>query len=234
MAPTSSNRIGFGERPAVLVIDFTKAFTDPCQPLGADLSRSLHATHDVLDAARLVACPIVFTRVCYDDPQGRDAGVWGRKVEGARGMFKDSYPTEIDPRSGYITGDVIVTKKYPSAFFGTDLITRLQTWHTDTLLLMGCSTSGCVRATAVDGLQYGYRVMVIKESVADRDPTAHAQSLHDLDAKYADVVTVTEATAYLSRLREEKCPPTEYRADRSEPLVSKHQSNRLLQTRKES
>lgn len=194
------DRIGFGEHPAILVIDFMKAFTDPLQPLGTDMSAPLRTTRTLVGQTRAAGFPVVFTRVCYDEPDGQDAGVWGKKVGGSRGMLDNNSRTELDPGCGFSPGDCVITKKYPSAFFATDLVSRLQTWRIDTLLLTGCSTSGCLRATAVDGLQYGYRVMVVKEAVADRDPAAHGQSLLDLDAKYADVVTAAEVTSYLSDL----------------------------------
>jgi nicotinamidase-related amidase len=104
---------------------------------------------------------------------------------------------ELDPLLGRTDGEPLLRKKYASAFFGTDLLTRLQDAAVDTLLVAGCTTSGCVRATAVDGLQNGFRVMVIREAVGDRMRAAHEQSLYDLHAKYADVVSVEEVLHYL-------------------------------------
>jgi nicotinamidase-related amidase len=108
---------------------------------------------------------------------------------------------EIDSRLGRRPDEAIILKKYASVFFGTDLVSRLNARRVDTLILTGCTTSGCVRATAVDAVQNGYRPMVVREAVGDRAKAAHDQSLFDLQAKYADVVTVAETLEVLSRLK---------------------------------
>lgn len=200
-------RIGFGERPAVIVIDLMRAFTDPSLPLGANLDRELEETRKVLDAARTAQVPIFYTVVYYDEAGLADAGVWRLKMQGVSTLRAGTPEVELDPRVGYREGEAIILKKYASAFFGTDLITRLTSRHVDTLILTGCTTSGCVRATAVDGLQYGFRVMVVEEAVGDRAEAAHRQSLFDLNAKYADVVSVRETLEYLAGLREQRQAP---------------------------
>jgi maleamate amidohydrolase len=194
-------RVGFGERPAVIVIDYFRAFTDPSQPLGANLDRELEATHELLTAARAAQVPIFYTVVAYEEKDLRDAGLWARKMSGSSTMRAGTPLVELDPRLERRPDEAIVLKKYASAFFGTDLVSRLNTRGIDTLLLAGCTTSGCVRATAVDGLQNGYHVIVVEEAVGDRAELAHRQSLFDLDAKYADVVSLADTVGYLDRQR---------------------------------
>jgi len=192
--------IGFGERPAVLVVDFIRGFTDPAMPLGASLDAEIEQTVLVLDGARARGRPIFFTSVAYDAPDLADSGIWALKIKSQTTLRSGSPNVELDPRLRRDTMEPVLQKKFASAFFGTDLLTRLNALHIDTLLLAGCTTSGCVRATAVDGLQNGFRVMVIREAVGDRFREAHEQSLFDLQAKYADVVTVKQVLEYLNAL----------------------------------
>ncbi len=193
-------QIGFGERPGLVVIDILNAFTDPSQPLGADLSREIDAIRKVLAAARAAGIPIFYTTVAYEEQDLRDAGIWALKQKGVVTLQAGTPGVELDPRLERRADEAIILKKYASAFFGTDFITRLNTRRIDTLLITGCTTSGCVRASAVDAVQYGLRPMVIREAVGDRAEAAHRQSLFDLEQKYADVVSVEEVVAYLGRL----------------------------------
>lgn len=193
--------IGFGDRPAVLVIDFVRAFTNPDLPLGAPLDGPIAQTRRILDVARAANVPIFFTSVAYEDRDLSDAGIWAKKMAGLMTLRAGTPEVEVDPRlERRPETEPVLFKKYASAFFGTDLLTRLNTRRVDTLILTGCTTSGCVRATAVDGLQNGFRVMVVREAVGDRARSAHEQSLFDLHQKYADVVSVDEVLAYLRRL----------------------------------
>lgn len=193
--------IGWGDSPALLVIDFTRAFTDPALPLGANLDREVAETFRVLETARKAAIPIYYSSVCYDDEYCRDAGLWAKKVAAVTTLRAGTPAVEIDPRLERRADEAIIVKKYASVFFGTDLVTRLNTQRVDTLILTGCTTSGCVRATAVDAMQHGFRPMVVREAVGDRAQPTHDQSLFDLHAKYADVVSVEETLAYLARLK---------------------------------
>jgi maleamate amidohydrolase len=189
--------IGFGENPALLIVDFVRAFTDPGKPLGADLESELEETVRVLDEARARALPIFFTAIAYEDPGLADAGIWARKIPAQRTLRAGTPEVELDPRLARRGSEPLLYRKHASAFFGTDLPERLSALRVDTLLLAGCTTSGCVRASAVDGLQHGFRVMVIREAVGDRLQAAHDQSLFDMGAKYADVVSVDEVLDYL-------------------------------------
>ncbi len=189
------NRIGFGERPALIVIDLIQAFTDPALPLGADLHTEIAATNRLIDVFRKAGAPVFFTTVSYSDPDLKDAGIWRLKQKGLTTLADTTGGTELDTRLNRLPGDPIIVKKYASSFFGTDLLSRLVSMGIDTTVLTGCTTSGCVRATAVDAVQNGLRPIVVREAVGDRSHRAHEQSLFDLDAKYADVVGLDEAIA---------------------------------------
>ncbi len=193
--------MGWGESPALLVIDFMRAFTNPSLPLGSNLDRELAETVRVLGGAREAEVPIYFTAVWYEEKDLRDAGIWAKKMAGAMTLRSGTPEVEIDPRLGRRADEAIIVKKYASVFFGTDLVSRLNAQRIDTLILTGCTTSGCVRATAVDAVQNGFRPMVVREAVGDRAKPAHDQSLFDLHAKYADVVSVAETLEVLSRLK---------------------------------
>jgi nicotinamidase-related amidase len=196
--------IGFGERPGIVVVDFINGFTDPALPYGAVLDEEINATGRLLDAARASQdVPIVFIVTAYEFDDFRDAGLWKVKQAGITSLRAGTNAVEIDPRMGWRPNDEHrIAKKFASAFFGTDLVSRLNATSVDTILLAGCATSGCVRATAVDGLQNGYRVLVVKEAVGDRDRTAHERSLIEMDAKYADVISLDQAVTYLARLHD--------------------------------
>jgi maleamate amidohydrolase len=193
-----TRELGFGERPAVLAVDLIKAFTDPSLPFGSDLDAVVEQARRVLDQARSAGVPVLFTTVAYDAPDLEDAGVWAIKVPASATLRAGSPEVEQDGRLGRSGGESIIVKKYASSFFGTDLVSRLNTQRVDTLVLVGCTTSGCIRATAVDAIQNGFRPIVVREAVGDRDPAAHEQSLRDLQAKYADVVSVDSALARLA------------------------------------
>jgi maleamate amidohydrolase len=190
-------KIGFGERPALLVIDMLKAFTNPQMMLGANLDNEIEAIKPLLAIARERDIPIIFSTVIYNDADLKDAGIWALKQKGVVTLKGDSDGIEIDPRLGFRATDSLLVKKYASCFFGTDLVPRLLSRRVDTLIIVGCTTSGCVRATAVDAVQTGLRPMVVREAVGDRSVAAHEQSLFDLNAKYADVVSLDETLQYL-------------------------------------
>lgn len=193
-------KMGFGQRPALLVIDLVKAFTDASRPLGANLDAQIETTQQLLAVAHERAIPVFFSTVRYDDADLRDAGIWTLKQKGSVDLAADTNGHEVDERLDFRKTDSLLLKKYASCFFGTDLVPRLTSRGIDTLILTGCTTSGCVRATAVDSLQNGFRPMVVREGVGDRSQAAHDQSLFDLDAKYADVVSRDETLQYLRQV----------------------------------
>jgi nicotinamidase-related amidase len=190
-------KIGFGERPALIVIDMLKGFTDATMPLGANLDDEIEAHRPLLDVAHQRNIPVIFSTVIYDDKDLRDAGLWAIKMKGTATLKAGTPAVEIDPRLDMRESDSLLVKKYASCFFGTDLVPRLTNQRVDTLIITGCTTSGCVRATAVDAVQNGFRPMVVREAVGDRSQAAHEQSLFDLNAKYADVVSLDETLQYL-------------------------------------
>ena len=184
------------------MIDFVQAFTDPAMPLGANLDGQLAETVRLLGAAREADIPVYYTTVAYEDKDLRDGGMFVKKQwKGASTLKAGTPAVELDPRLGRRPEEPIIVKKYASAFFGTDLVSRLNARRLDTVIIVGCTTSGCVRASAVDAVQYGFRPMVVAEAVGDRAQLAHDQSLFDLNAKYADVVSMAETMAYLSGLK---------------------------------
>jgi nicotinamidase-related amidase len=170
--------------------------------LGANLDAQIEATKPLLAAAHGLGIPVFFSTVRYDDADLRDAGIWSLKQKGTVTLRADTDGHELDPRLEFRSSDSLILKKYASCFFGTDLVSRLISRGVDTLIITGCTTSGCVRASAVDALQNGFRPMVVKEAVGDRAVAAHEQSLFDLQAKYADVVTLEETLQYLKSLKQ--------------------------------
>jgi nicotinamidase-related amidase len=183
--------VGMGERPALLVIDLINAFTDPEGDLGSDVEDVLGRTERLLNAFRERDLPRYFTTVAFEDSYG-DAGRFIEKVPALRELRLGTEAVEIDDRIAPIGDERVILKKYASAFFGTDLETELTTHGVDTLVLTGVTTSGCVRATAVDSLQYGYRTIVPADAVGDRAEGPHKANLFDIDAKYGDVVETEE------------------------------------------
>jgi nicotinamidase-related amidase len=190
-------RIGFGAKPAVLVIDMIRAFTDVACPLGSDLTPQIGAIGTLLGAARGRGVPVLFSTVAYDKHL-REAGLWIKKIPANSYLVEGSPWVEVDERMERADDEQVLVKKYASCFFGTDLAARLISGGIDTLILAGCTTSGCVRATAVDSCSYGFRTIVVEEAVGDRAEPPHTASLFDIDAKYGDVVSLEETATYLS------------------------------------
>ncbi len=192
-------RVGFGRRPAVLVIDFIRGFTEIDSPLGSDLDSELGATEQLLTTARQAGAPIMFTTTAYDENLA-DAGLFISKVPSLSVLKRGSRWTELDIRLGRRPEELLIEKQYASAFFGTGLSSILAVQKVDTLVLAGCTTSGCVRATAVDALQHGYHAIVPRECVGDRAPEPHLANLLDIDAKYGDVMPLDAVLLYLKEL----------------------------------
>jgi maleamate amidohydrolase len=188
--------VGLGEKPALLVIDLVNAFTDPESDLGADVSGVLDRTARLLDAFRAADLPRYFTTVAFEESYG-DAGRFIEKVPALKELRLGSEAVEVDDRVGPVGDERVILKKYASAFFGTDLETELTTHRVDTLVLAGVTTSGCVRATAVDSLQHGYRTIVPADAVGDRAEGPHRANLFDIDAKYGDVVGTDDVLEHL-------------------------------------
>jgi maleamate amidohydrolase len=190
-------KIGFGERPALIIIDMINGFTDATMPLGAKLDDQIEAQQPLVKVAHERQIPVFFSTVIYEEADAKDAGIWGLKMKGSLTLTAGSEAVKVDRRLDKQPSDILLVKKYASCFFGTDLVPRLNARRVDTLIITGCTTSGCVRATAVDAVQNGFRPIVVREAVGDRSVAAHEQSLFDLNAKYADVVSLDETLQYL-------------------------------------
>ena len=186
-----------GSRPAILVVDFSCGFTDPECTLGADMSAEVEATRRLLDAGRARGVPVIFTTIGYE-PSLKDGGLWLQKVPSLGDLQIGGRWVEIDPRLEPREDETIVLKKGASAFFGTNLPAILVSQGVDSVILCGATTSGCIRATAIDLLQYGYPTLVPRECVGDRAQAPHEANLFDINAKYADVVPLDEVLEYLA------------------------------------
>lgn len=197
---TFGRRLGFGARPLLLVIDIARAFTEEGRPLAAECGAVIEQANRLVRAARHAGVPVMYTVVAYDDANLSDAGLWALKIGGQADLLAGSPGVELDPRLDRDPSEPILVKKYASCFFGTDLSSRLAASGRDTVVIAGLTTSGCVRATAVDAIQSGFRPIVARQAVGDRWADAHAQSLSDLQAKYADVVDVGEVLDYFTGL----------------------------------
>jgi nicotinamidase-related amidase len=203
-----AGRVGFGERPAVLVVDMIRGFTDERCPLGSNLDSQVENTRQILEAARAAGAPVVMSTVFYDEALD-EAGLWARKVPNNEWLVEGTEWVQVDERLERRPGDMLLVKKYASCFFGTDLVSRLVSRQVDTLIVTGCTTSGCVRASAVDSCSYGFHTIVVEDAVGDRAPLSHLTCLFDIDAKYGDVMATEAVVAYLQsvqRAREEGTP----------------------------
>ncbi len=188
--------ITLGSRPAVLVVDFSCGFTDPECALGADMTEQVEATKRLLDAARAKGLPVVFTTIGFESNL-KDGGLWMQKAPSLAELQIGGRWVEIDPRLEPRDDETVVLKKGASGFFGTNLASILVSQGVDSVILCGATTSGCIRATAVDLLQYGFPTIVPRECVADRAQAPHDANLFDINAKYADVVSVDDALGYV-------------------------------------
>lgn len=192
--------VGFGDAPALVVIDFSCAFTrGPTLFPGGDFAAEMNETKRLLAAFRNAERPIFYTTIAYDDPE-RDAGLWGVKVPWLAHCAAGTDLVAIDPDLGALPQEPVIAKRFPSAFFDTDFEQRLRDAHADTLVIAGCTTSVCVRASAIDAMQRGFRPILAREAVGEFDAAIHALHLTDLHARYADVVAVDDVIAYVGGL----------------------------------
>lgn len=192
------NSLGLGKRPALLVVDMVEGFTNPECPLGCDCPEVIAANAALLEAFRRAGLPVFFTTVVYHDD--RQARVFRARLPALNVLTPGSRWVRVDARLAPLAGEVIVEKQWASAFHRTGIDAQLREHRVDSLVVTGLTTSGCVRATAVDGLQYDYPVVVPREAVGDRNRAAHTANLHDLNAKYVDVLGVADVLAYLHEL----------------------------------
>ena len=186
----------FGKRPALIVVDMVDAYLVPGSPLYAGIEPAFEAAIRLVAAMRAAGHPVLFTNVEYA-PGGADGGVFFRKVPALkcfeRGNPLGAFPARLAPEPG----DLVITKRYASAFFGTHLAATLTSLPVDTLVICGTSTSGCIRATALDACQHGFIPFVVRDACGDRHHGPHEANLFDLQAKYAEVVSEDELVALL-------------------------------------
>jgi maleamate amidohydrolase len=191
-------KVGFGARPALLIVDFTVGFADPNLFGGGNIPQAIGATVPLLAAARALFMPVAHSRIVYAE-DGSDANVHTRKVPKLLQLTESNpashFVSELEP----VSGEIVVRKKLPSAFFATDLIGILNAKSVDTLIIAGCTTSGCVRASALDAMCHGLRTVVASDCVGDRAEGPHTASLFDLDKKYADVMPSADVIREIQR-----------------------------------
>jgi maleamate amidohydrolase len=193
-------RAGFGSRPALVVVDMNVGFTDPASPLVCDLEDVVAAIRRLLEEARRAGVPVVYTTVSYSEGDKIAARAFIDKIPALLTLQSGSRWVEIDPRIAPHPGEPVLNKLFASAFFGTPLQALLTAAGCDSVVVAGASTSGCVRATVVDALQHGFRPIVPREAVGDRNTAAHEANLYDMDTKYADVVSLGEVLAHLDEV----------------------------------
>lgn len=195
------NRVGFGERPALIVIDFMKAYTTEGSPLFAPgVIGAVQESAALLKVARDCNIPVIHTIVRYDPTNFQDGGIWIKKVPVLKCLVDGNPYAETCDQVLPIAGETVITKNYASAFFGTSLFTTLNAMGVDTVIQIGCSTSGCIRASAVDAVQYGFRSIVVRDCVGDRHEDPHEANLFDISSKYGDVVMKSEVIEYFKGL----------------------------------
>lgn len=195
MSTLESSSTGIGQRPALLVVDVNNAFTDPDSGLGCEAADIIAAINRLLEEFRGAGLPVFFTTVIYSSPN--QARVFRAKLPSLEILAAGSPMVEIDRRLAPRDDEPVIAKHWPSSFFQTDLAERMRAQRVDSVVVSGLTTSGCVRASAVDALSNDFRVIVAREAVGDRDPSAHRANLHDIDSKYGDVVSVEQTLAML-------------------------------------
>lgn len=196
-----------GCRPALLVVDFQRGFTEPgVSPLASDASKAVESTNVLISAMRGIG-PVIFTVVAYE-PHLADAGVWVRKCSSLATLIRGTKPVELDPRLDYDPQrDVLLAKTQASAFFGTPLAGILAASRCDMVVIAGCTTSGCVRASAVDAIQHGFLPFVVRDCVADRSVAQHESNLVDIESKYGEVLSLPDMIATLESLQTARTAP---------------------------
>jgi maleamate amidohydrolase len=189
-------RLAFGAKPALLIIDVVMAYLEPASTLYAGVEAELACAIRLVEAARRGGTPVIFTNVVFQ-ADGLDGGVFFRKVPALKAFLRGSplgdFPPTLQPKPG----ELVISKQYPSAFFGTSLAATLNAAGVDTVIMGGFSTSGCVRASALDALQNGFVPIVVRDACGDRDRRPHDANLFDIQAKIGEVVGEAEALALL-------------------------------------
>lgn len=190
-------RLGFGRRAGLLVVDFVNGFNDPALFGGGNIGSAIERTVGLLDACRRMDLPIAFSRIVFE-ADGSDHNLFVAKVPALGQLTETALASQIVPQLVSKPGELIARKRLPSAFFGTDLAAWFTAKGVDTLLITGCTTSGCVRASVLDALCHGFRPTVVADCVGDRALGPHEANLFDLGQKYADLLSSDEAVRALA------------------------------------
>jgi len=198
-AQAYGQRAGFGKNPALILVDFVQGYFDRDCDLFADVDDALSSALRVREAAHTAGVPVILTNVVYH-PKAIDGGRFFEKAKPLRyflaGSPMGAWPEGLVPADN----ELVISKQYPSAFFGTSLASTLTAWGVDQVILTGLTTSGCVRASCVDAMSHGFITTVVKEAVGDRHEAPHEANLFDMDAKYADVVSEADIIAHLQAI----------------------------------
>jgi maleamate amidohydrolase len=193
------NRLGFGDSPALILVDFVQAYFDESCPLYAGVEDALESALRIRELAWAAGIPVIYSNVVYDE-EGRDGGVFFKKAPVLRNFIAGNpmgdWPSGLQPRDD----ELVISKQYPSAFFGTSLASSLKELGVDTLIITGVTTSGCIRATCVDAMSNGFIPIVVADACGDRHEAPHEANLFDMNAKYADVVSESETIGHLQQL----------------------------------
>ena len=190
------NSSGIGQRPALLIVDFVNGFANPDQFGGGNIGEAIENTRGLLAEARTLGLPIAFTRVVYAD-DGSDAGVFTLKAPALTQLTEGAFGSQIVDQLKPRDGEYIVRKTQPSAFFGTNLTAWYVSKGVDTVIIAGCTTSGCIRASVIDSMSYNFRTVVASDCVGDRALGPHEANLFDMEQKYADLMSSSGILAIL-------------------------------------
>lgn len=194
------NRVGFGSRPALLLIDFCQAYFEPGNALYSEVDEALASALRVRAAARAAGVPVILTNVVYH-PSGFDGGRFFEKAMPLKNFLKGSPMGAWGPGLAPFDDELVISKQYPSAFFGTSLASTLTAAGVDSVILTGLTTSGCIRASCIDSMSHGFKTAVVADACGDRHAAPHDANLFDMNAKYADVVSEAETIAFLESLK---------------------------------
>lgn len=192
--------LGPGRKCAILVSDMQRAYTEGLFETEFRQDKEIETIQKLLQVACRNNIPVIYTLIAFNDYEIQYPNIWLQKIPELTRLKIGSFETELDPRLLFEEqNSIIITKKITSSFFGTQLANQLRCQEIDTVIVTGCTTSGCVRATTVEGLENGFRMMVVKDAVADRWPEAHKQSLFEINAKYGDVIDSSEAMMIMKK-----------------------------------
>jgi len=188
--------LGFGQRPALILVDFVRAYFDKDCDLFADVGAELASALRIRDAARAAGIPVVYSNVVYIEG-GADGGVFFRKAPVLKNFISGNPMGEWAEGLQPADGELVISKQYPSSFFGTSLAADLNALDIDTLIITGVTTSGCIRATCIDTMSHGFVPIVVADACGDRHEAPHKANLFDMNAKYADVMSEADVIRHL-------------------------------------